>query len=90
MRRGMMPIIETILQELEKITATDEVRRNLDLDLYGEGILDSLGTVELMVAFDEEFGINITPAQIDRQVWSTPRKIIAYVEDRVKVAASSS
>jgi D-alanine--poly(phosphoribitol) ligase subunit 2 len=90
MRRGMMPIIETILQELEKITATDEVRKNLDLDLYGEGILDSLGTVELMVAFDEEFGINITPAQIDRQVWSTPRKIIAYVEDRVKVAASST
>ena len=79
-----MLISDTILQELEKVTATDEVRKNLDLELYSEGILDSLGTVELMVAFDEEFGINITPAQVDRQQWSTPRKIIAYVEERVK------
>ncbi len=77
-------ISDTILQELEKVTATDEVRKNLDLELYSEGILDSLGTVELMVAFGEDFGINITPAQVDRQQWSTPRKIIAYVEERVK------
>ena len=78
-----MPVIETILQELERITATDEVRKDLDLDLYAEGILDSLGTVELMVAFDESFGLSLTPAQLDRQQWSTPRKIIAYIEERV-------
>lgn len=41
---------EIVLTELERITGTSEVRRDLDLALFDEDILDSLGTVELIVA----------------------------------------
>jgi len=75
---------EIILQELEKITGTDQVHRNLDLPLYGEDLLDSLGTMELIVSLSERLGISISPTEIDRQRWSTPRKIIAYIEEKVK------
>ena len=76
---------EIILQELEKITGTDQVHRDLDLPLFDEDLLDSLGTMELIVDLSEQLGISISPAEIDRQQWATPRKIIAYIEDKVKV-----
>ncbi|MCL4529697.1 MAG: D-alanine--poly(phosphoribitol) ligase subunit DltC [Chloroflexi bacterium] len=69
---------------MENITGTDEVRKNLDLDLFGEKVLDSLGTVELILALSEDFSIEVTPGQIDRELWATPRKIIDYFQERVK------
>ena len=80
----MMSTKEIILQELEKITGTDQVRRDMDLPLFNEDLLDSLSSMELIVALSEQLGINISPAEIDRQQWSTPRKIIAYIEEKVK------
>ena len=45
-----MDTAEIVLRELEQITVTHQVRRDLDLRLYEEGWLDSLGTIELIVA----------------------------------------
>jgi D-alanine--poly(phosphoribitol) ligase subunit 2 len=81
-----MSIDDTVLNELEKITGTDEVRKNLDLDLFGEKVLDSLGTVELIVALSEDLGIDVSPGEIDRELWSTPRKIIEYFQQRVNLS----
>jgi D-alanine--poly(phosphoribitol) ligase subunit 2 len=72
-----------VLTILERVTGTDQVRRNLDLALFDLDILDSLGTVELIVALAEKFGVEISPAEIERQQWASPRKIIAYMEGRV-------
>ena len=60
---------EIVLQELEKITGTDQVNRDLDLSLYDEDLLDSLSTMELIVSFSERLGISISPTEIDRQKW---------------------
>ena len=79
-----MTTAETVLQELEKITGTDQVKKDLDLALFDEDVLDSFGTIELIVALSESLGISISPAEIDRQRWSTPRKIISYVEEKVR------
>jgi D-alanine--poly(phosphoribitol) ligase subunit 2 len=72
-----------VLTILERVTGTDQVRRNLDLALFDLDILDSLGTVELIVALSEKFGVEISPAEIERQQWASPRKIIAFMEGRV-------
>ena len=79
-----MSSAEIIFKELERITGTDEVRLNPDLALYDEDILDSLGTVELIVALGEQLKVEISPAQINRQLWATPNKIIAYINERLK------
>ena len=75
---------EIILDELEKVTGTDEVRKNLDLALFDEQILDSLGTVELIVSLGDMFHIDLTPGMVDRKMWATPRKIISDIESRIK------
>jgi D-alanine--poly(phosphoribitol) ligase subunit 2 len=68
---------------LEQITGTDQVRRDPDLALFDLGLLESLGLVELLVALEEEFGVEISPAEVERDQWASPRKIVAYMEARV-------
>ena len=71
---------EKVLTLLERITNTAEVRRNLDIDLFEEAMLDSLGLVELIAALSEELQIEIAPSEVERSLWSTPRKIVTFVE----------
>ena len=79
-----MSVSEIVLNELEKVTGTDQVRKDLNLDLFGEKILNSFGTVELIVALSDSLGIEISPGEIDRELWATPQKIITYFEERNK------
>jgi D-alanine--poly(phosphoribitol) ligase subunit 2 len=72
-----------LIEVLKNVTETDEVERNLDLPLYDSQVLDSMKTVELITAISEEFGVEISPAEFDREKWATPRLIIADVESRI-------
>jgi D-alanine--poly(phosphoribitol) ligase subunit 2 len=76
---------DKVLQLLVSIADTEEVRTNFDLPLYDHQLLDSIRTVELMVSIEEEFGIKISPAEFERENWSTPRNIIADLERRMRV-----
>ncbi len=78
-----MSTAERALAVLADIAEVDEIRRDPDVRLYDLHILDSLKTVELMVAFSETFGVDISPAEFEREQWATPRKIVAYLEHRV-------
>jgi D-alanine--poly(phosphoribitol) ligase subunit 2 len=78
-----MAIADEVIDILEEITGTDQMRRDLNLALFDLDILDSLGTVQLIVALSDKFGVEISPAELEREQWATPRKIIAYVEERV-------
>ena len=40
-------------------------------------------TVQLIIAFSTEFGVEISPAELDREEWATPRKIISYIERKL-------
>ena len=78
-----MSVAETVLQILSDIVGTDEVRDNPDLRLFDLAVLDSLKTVELIVALSEAFGMEISPAELDREQWATPQRIVSYIEQRV-------
>ncbi|EOT40351.1 D-alanine--poly(phosphoribitol) ligase subunit DltC [Enterococcus columbae] len=74
---------ETILTILEDLTGTDEVRNNLDLELFDEGLLDSMGTVQLLVELSGQLGAEVPVSDFEREEWSTPNKIIAKVTELV-------
>jgi D-alanine--poly(phosphoribitol) ligase subunit 2 len=78
-----MTIKERVLATLAKIAEIDELRTNPDILLYEMNVLDSMKTVELMVALSDQFGLEISPAEFDRDHWSTPDKIVQYIEARV-------
>jgi D-alanine--poly(phosphoribitol) ligase subunit 2 len=74
---------EQILEVLARIADTGEVRSNPDLALYDLQILDSMKTVELIVALQEEIGVEISPAEFDRDAWATPAKMVEDVQKRL-------
>ena len=75
-----MNIQETVLNILEDITGTDEVVNNQDIQLFEEGLLDSLATVQLLVEIEGQLGIQVPVSDFDREVWRTPKQIIQPVE----------
>ena len=75
---------DKVLELLASVTGTEEVRTNLDLLLYDYQVLDSVRTVELMLAIEEEFGVKVSPAEFEREMWRTPRKVIADIEHRLQ------
>ena len=72
-----------VIEVLKTVSETDEVEKNLDLALYDSQVLDSMKTVELIVAIGAEFGVDISPAEFERDKWATPRMIIADIENRL-------
>ena len=77
-------IRKTILTALTDICGTDKVENNTDLDLFANNLLDSFGLVELMLTIHEQLNLDIAPTEVDREMWSTPEKIIQYLEEKVK------
>ncbi len=80
---------ERTLEILREVTGDDEAVRDLDLPLLTSGQLDSLAIVTLMVALQEAFGVEISPADFDQQAWATARSLIADVERRLISARSA-
>ncbi|HEY3365860.1 MAG TPA: D-alanine--poly(phosphoribitol) ligase subunit DltC [Symbiobacteriaceae bacterium] len=78
-----MSIREQVLQVIARVAKDEEVLRNPDVHLYETGLIDSFGTVELMVALDEELGTGFSPAEFDPEAWATPNRIAAIVAERL-------
>jgi D-alanine--poly(phosphoribitol) ligase subunit 2 len=79
-----MAFDEEVVAAIEEVTREPEVRANHELLLYELQVLDSLRTIMLMVELNSRFGVDIAPSEIDRDVWATPSRIVAFVEERVQ------
>lgn len=74
---------ERVIEIIARVADAPEVTRDPDVRLYDSGLLDSLGTVELLVELSREFGVPLSPAEVDREEWATPARIARYVESRI-------
>jgi D-alanine--poly(phosphoribitol) ligase subunit 2 len=74
---------DKILDVLASIAETEEVRTQPNLALYELQILDSMKTVELIVALGQELGVEVSPAEFEREAWATPALLVADVERRL-------
>ncbi|MDA8228943.1 MAG: D-alanine--poly(phosphoribitol) ligase subunit 2 [Desulfitobacterium hafniense] len=74
---------DKLLDILAEIIGTDEVRNNPDIRIFEQGLLDSFGIIQLFIEINEQLNIEIAPTEVDREMWATPNKIIAYLEERV-------
>lgn len=72
---------EQILDILVDLTGSEEVRDNLNLNLFDNGLLDSMATVQLLLELQTQLGIDVPVSEFERSEWDTPNKIIAKVEN---------
>lgn len=68
------------IAEVAQVPDVSDLRANLDINLYETHLLDSLRTVELLLLLSDRFNIDLSPAELDREQWATPRKLIDYLE----------
>jgi D-alanine--poly(phosphoribitol) ligase subunit 2 len=78
-----MTVSDRVLKVLVDVSEIEDVRHEPDVRLYDLQILDSMKTVELIVAFANEFGVSISPAELTREEWATPDKIVSFMQTRV-------
>lgn len=75
---------EKILDLLAELCEDDIVQEDLDVDMISTGLLDSLAYVELLIGLEDICGLKIAMSELDREEVGTPRKLLEYVEGRLK------
>ncbi|MBE6468433.1 MAG: D-alanine--poly(phosphoribitol) ligase subunit DltC [Coriobacteriaceae bacterium] len=74
---------EQVLDMLEEICDDEAVREERDIDLFDAGLLDSMAAIEVLVAIEERFGVDIAPTAVERYEMNTVNKIIRQIEIRL-------
>ena len=77
-----MDVEQKTLEILSEVTGTDSVKLDPDVELYDGGLMDSMTTVQLIAALSEQFHLEISPAEFDRDAWATPRLLVADIQRR--------
>lgn len=68
-----------VLSILSDLTGED-LSDKLDENIFKTGLLDSMGTVQMLLDLQDKFGISVPVSEFNRSEWDTPKKIIAKVE----------
>lgn len=74
-----MDIKASVLAILNDLTGNN-VSGAMDDNLFDSGLLDSMGSVQLLLQLQSELGIDVPVSEFERSEWDTPNKIIAKVE----------
>lgn len=72
-----------VLNILTDICDDEIVKEEPDIDLLEEGLIDSLDYVDMLVRFEDSFGIVMSPSELARDEMNTPAKIVAQVLKRI-------
>ena len=59
----------------------EDVSDMMDEDLFDAGVLDSMGTVELIVELENRFDICVPVSEFGRDDWNTANKIVEGVTE---------
>ncbi|EON74256.1 D-alanine--poly(phosphoribitol) ligase subunit 2 [Lysinibacillus sphaericus] len=73
---------QQILEMLVDLCEDDVVLENPDMDLFEEGLLDSFGTINLLVEIENRFDISVPITDFNREEWNTPNRIAAKLAER--------
>lgn len=75
-----MDIQTTVIDIIDNLFMED-ISDMMDEDLFDAGVLDSMGTVELVIELEEKFNIKIPVSDMGRDDWITGNKIVQGVKD---------
>ncbi|MGO4987836.1 MAG: D-alanine--poly(phosphoribitol) ligase subunit DltC [Gallicola sp.] len=75
---------EKVMDILVDITGEESLRENLDTNVFELGLLDSLGVVNLIVELEDELDVIISPTEVAREDFDTPRKIVEVVKNKLE------
>ena len=75
---------EKIIEMILEISDNNETfKKNPDIDILREEIIDSLGFLELVSTIEDTFDIELETSQIPSSVWSRVDQIAKMVEEYI-------
>ncbi len=74
---------QQVLQLIEDICGDSCIWDERDLDLFEEGLFDSMAAIEFLVSVEDELGVAIAPTELERDQMNTPNKIVARIVERL-------
>ena len=75
-----MDIKAEVIEIIEELFMED-VSDMMDEDLFDAGVLDSMGTVELIVELENRFDIRVPVSEFGRDDWNTANKSVEGVTE---------
>ena len=75
-----MDIKAEVIEIIDELFMED-VSDMMDEDLFDAGVLDSMGTVELIVELENRFNIRVPVSEFGRDDWNTANKIVEGVTE---------
>ena len=75
-----MDIKSEVIEIIDELFMED-VSDMMDEDLFDAGVLDSMGTVELIVEIENRFDSRVPVTEFGRDDWNTANKIIAGIAE---------
>ncbi|MFB8802881.1 D-alanine--poly(phosphoribitol) ligase subunit DltC [Clostridioides difficile] len=73
---------ETVIGIFEDVLGTDEIREDLDLNLFETELLDSLAIIEVLLEIENRLGIELQPTDLERKDMSTVNNLVKFLETR--------
>ena len=73
-----MDVKSQVIEIIDELFMED-VSGMMDEDLFDAGVLDSMGTVELIVELENRFDIRVPVSEFGRDDWNTANKIVEGV-----------
>ena len=70
-----MDVKSQVIEIIDELFMED-VSDMMDEDLFDAGVLDSMGTVELIVELENRFDIRVPVSEFGRDDWNTANKIV--------------
>ena len=75
-----MDVKSQVIEIIDELFMED-VSDMMDEDLFDAGVLDSMGTVELILELENRFGIRVPVSEFGRDDWNTANKIVEGVTE---------
>ena len=75
-----MDVTAEVIEIIDELFMED-VSDMMDEDLFDAGVLDSMGTVELIVELENRFDIRVPVSEFGRDDWNTANKIVEGVTE---------
>lgn len=57
------------LEIMESVCETDEVREDLDLDLFDAGFIDSLSVINIILEIENKLKIRLQPTDFEKKIF---------------------
>lgn len=73
---------QKIAEIIANICGAEPEEIEAELDLFGEGLLDSFAAIQLVMELEEAFDISLDMASLPRERIATPAAILSLVREK--------